>query len=127
MNKNILLCALIEVNSNIFVIADNKMNNMIQLRITEILEERGISKTQFADMMGVAKQNVNLLLETNNIKKLEQIAQVLNVRISDLWIDTDSEEEDVKGYLEYRNQVYKIKSLKDINEFLEMIENLKNK
>lgn len=100
---------------------------MIQLRITEILEERGISKTQFADMMGVAKQNVNLLLETNNIKKLEQIAQVLNVRISDLWIDTDSEEEDVKGYLEYRNQVYKIKSLKDINEFLEMIENLKNK
>ena len=47
---------------------------MIALRIEEILRERGITKTQFAEMMGVAKQNVNLLLNTNNTQKLEKIA-----------------------------------------------------
>ena len=43
---------------------------MITLRIEEILRERGITKTQFAEMMGVAKQNVNLLLNTNNTQML---------------------------------------------------------
>ena len=58
---------------------------MITLRIEEILKERGISKTQFAEMMGVKKQNVNLLIETNNIQKLEQIAGVLGVNFMELF------------------------------------------
>ena len=37
----------------------NSSDNMITLRIAEILAERNISKTQFAEMMGVKKQNVN--------------------------------------------------------------------
>lgn len=45
---------------------------MIALRIEEILRERGITKTQFAEMMGVAKQNVNLLLNTNNTQKIRE-------------------------------------------------------
>ena len=52
---------------------------MITLHIEEILKERGITKTQFAEMMGVAKQNVNLLLNTNNTQKLEKIAEVVGV------------------------------------------------
>ena len=60
---------------------------MITLRIAEILAERNISKTQFAEMMGVKKQNVNLLIETNNIQKIEQIAEVLGVDFSDLFVD----------------------------------------
>ena len=53
---------------------------MITLRIEEILKERGISKTQFADMMGVTKQNVNLLLNTTNTQKMEKMAEALEVK-----------------------------------------------
>ena len=65
---------------------------MITLRIEDILRERGISKTQFAEMMGVAKQNVNLLLNTNNIKKVEEIANKLGVKFSDLIKDENDED-----------------------------------
>ena len=62
---------------------------MITLRIEEILKERGITKTQFAEMMGVAKQNVNLLLNTNNTQKMEKIAEVLGVKFTDLFVADD--------------------------------------
>ena len=92
---------------------------MIELRIVDILAERGISKTQFAEMMGIAKQNVNLLLETSNIKKLEQIAQVLNVKLTDLWIDSDTPQEEIYGFIEYRGQIHKIKSKDDLQVLLD--------
>ena len=60
---------------------------MIKLRIAEILQEKGISKTEFAERMGIKKQNVNVLLETNNIRKLEEMADVLGVQLTDLWHD----------------------------------------
>lgn len=95
---------------------------MIQLRIVELLAEKGISKSQFAEMMGVAKQNVNLLLETSNIKKLEQIAQVLNLRLTDLWVDTDAPKEEIYGFIEYRGQIHKIKSKEDLQALLNIMQ-----
>ena len=45
---------------------------MIKLHIAEVLQEKGITKTEFARIMGIQKQNVNSLLETNNIRKIEE-------------------------------------------------------
>lgn len=86
---------------------------MIQLRIAEILKEKGISKTEFAEMMGVKKQNVNLLLETNNLKKLEEIANVLGVKLTDLWTDGDDTPLKINGYIEFENEIYTIKTVDD--------------
>ena len=91
---------------------------MIKLRIAEILTEKGISKTQFAEKMGIQKQNVNLLLETNNIRKLEQIAEALGVEFSDLFVNDKPNEESVNGYVEYRGEVFRIKSKTDLEELL---------
>lgn len=91
---------------------------MIKLRIAELLVEKGISKTRFAEMMGVAKQNVNLLLSTNNIQKLEQIADVLGVEFSDLFVSDKPAEEAVNGFVEYRGEVFRIKSKTDLEELL---------
>ncbi len=91
---------------------------MIKLRVSEILVEKGISKTRFAEMMGVAKQNVNLLLSTNNIQKLEQIAEVLGVEFSDLFVNDKPVEEAVNGFVEYRGEVFRIKSKTDLEELL---------
>ena len=95
---------------------------MITLRIAEILSERGISKTQFADMMGIAKQNVNLLLQTNNIQKLEHIAEVLGVDFSDLYINDKQPQDELNGFIEYKGEVYRIKTKTDLENLLKYIE-----
>lgn len=91
---------------------------MIKLRIAELLVEKGISKTRFAEMMGVQKQNVNLLLNTNNIQKLEQIAEALGVEFSELFVNDKPVEEAVNGFVEYRGEVFRIKSKTDLEELL---------
>ena len=83
-------------------------DNMITLRIAEILAERNISKTQFAEMMGVKKQNVNLLIETNNIQKLEQIAEVLGVDFLDLFVNDKRPQDELNGFVDYNPHLSKI-------------------
>ena len=94
---------------------------MITLRIEEILKERGITKTQFADMMGVAKQNVNLLLNTNNTQKMEKIAEVLGVKFTDLFVADDQPQDELNGFVEYKGEVYRIKTKNDLKSLLNKI------
>ena len=94
---------------------------MIKLRIAEILQERGLSKTEFAEMMGVKKQNVNLLLETNNIRKLEEIAGVLGVQLTDLWQDETNAHPTINGFIEFGGEVYTIKSIEDLQRLCDKI------
>ena len=96
----------------------NSSDNMITLRIAEILAEHNISKTQFAEMMGVKKQNVNLLIETNNIQKLEQIAEVLGVDFSDLFVDDKQPQDELNGFVEYKGEIHRIKTKADLENLL---------
>ena len=91
---------------------------MITLRIEEILKERGISKTQFADMMGVAKQNVNLLLQTNNTQKMEKIAEVLGVKFTELFVTDEQPQEELNGFVEYKGEIHRIKAKVDLENLL---------
>ena len=89
---------------------------MIELRIAEILQEKGISKTEFADMMGIKKQNVNVLLETNNIKKLEEIANVLGIDITDLWKGKNFSVPSINGFIEINGEVHVIRTVEEFNK-----------
>ena len=95
---------------------------MITLRIEEILRERGITKTQFAEMMGVAKQNVNLLLNTNNTQKMEKIAEVLGVKFTDLFVVDDQPQDELNGFVEYKGEIHRIKDKADLKSLLNLIE-----
>ena len=88
-----------------------------------MLTDKGISKTEFARLMGIQKQNVNALLETNNIRKIEEIAEKLGLKFSDL-IDDDSNDPqpEITGFVEVRGEVFRIKSKTDIEELLKKIE-----
>lgn len=97
---------------------------MITLRIVELLAERNISKSQFADMMGVKKQNVNLLIETNNIQKLEQIADVLGVNFADLIVDDKQPQEELNGFVEYKGEIHRIKTKADLENILKKLDHM---
>lgn len=94
---------------------------MIRLRIEEILRSRGISKTQFAEMCGIQKQNVNALLDTSNIKKLQEIANVLEVKLTDLIVEDAVESSPINGYIEYNGEVHSIKSIEDLNNLTNIV------
>ena len=94
---------------------------MIKLRIAEILQEKGISKTEFAERMGIKKQNVNVLLETNNIRKLEEIASVLNVSLTDLWQDETISQPSINGFIEFEGEIYTIKTVDDYKNLYQKI------
>lgn len=94
---------------------------MIRLRIEEILRIKGISKTQFADMCGIQKQNVNALLDTSNIKKLQEIANVLGIKLTDLIEDDTTESSPINGYVEYKGEVHTIKCIDDLFDLVETV------
>jgi transcriptional regulator with XRE-family HTH domain len=47
-----------------------------------LLEQRGISKSEFARRMGIQRQNVNVLFKTNNLETIARAADVLEVPLA---------------------------------------------
>ena len=90
-------------------------------RILELMRVRGISKSDLADAMGIKKQNVNLLLKTNNVEKLIGVSKVLKVSLNDI-IGEYKTEPDVKGCIVYQGVVHPINSRKDIEDILKGIQ-----
>lgn len=84
---------------------------MVKLQIEKILHEKKITKTAFADMLGIKKQNVNLLLETRNIDKIQEIADALGVDFYDLLFEKKIEvAPTINGYVEVDSTIYPLKS-----------------
>ena len=44
-----------------------------------LLEQRGMTKAEFARRMGIQRQNVNVLFKTNNLETIAHAAEVLEV------------------------------------------------
>lgn len=96
---------------------------MIKLRIEEILHKKRISKTAFADMLGIKKQNVNGALETKNLDKIQEIANVLGVDYLELITEKgEAPQPTVNGFVEYNEKIYKIASKEDLENLLQTIE-----
>lgn len=56
-------------------------------RIEDILRERGLRKTQLADMLGITKQSVGAILKSPSLSSLEKIASALDVPVWQLFAD----------------------------------------
>ena len=66
-------------------------------------------RNQIAEMMGIKKQNVNVLLETSNINKIEEIAEKLGLKFSDLVVDDNTDPQPaVSGYIEFAGKLLRL-------------------
>lgn len=96
---------------------------MIKLQIEHILREKRIKKSAFADMLGIKKQNVNGVLETKNLDKIQEIANTLGVDYLQLITDKDkTPKPTINGFVEYNEKIYKISSKEDLENLLQTIE-----
>ena len=84
----------------------------------EILRSKGISKTEFAEMMGIKKQNVNSLFQTKNIITLRRAAKVLDVPFELLISNADEPDIEINGYIEINGKMVKVKDRSDIVNLL---------
>lgn len=91
------------------------------LRVKEILEERGLLMKDFADQIGITRETLTRALKGNpQYSTLKAIAEGLDVPITDLFKQNEVKS-DINGYVEYQGKVYIIKSLEDLNKLTETI------
>ena len=98
---------------------------MVKLQIEKILHEKKITKTAFAEMLGIKKQNVNLLLETRNIDKIQEIADALGVDFNDLLFEKKVEvASSINGYVEVDSEIYPIKSREQFVTLIDKVDGI---
>lgn len=104
------------------------------LHADEIIARSGMKKCEFAEKIGVSRQNLKkVVIDSNNIQTLNKVAQVLGVSLSTLIYGTDGNKEEIimpnnganeiecnkqsriNGYIEVDDDiVYKIRSKEDL-------------
>ena len=90
-----------------------------------LLRRMGISKTEFAEKMGVKKQNVNALFATKNILVLKKAAQVLDVPLETLIADPEEKEDiTINGFVEVNKEVFRVRDKEELLRVLQAVEEL---
>lgn len=88
--------------------------------IKQLLKQRGMTFQQLADQLGIHRVNLSSSLSGNpTLSRLEEIAKVLNVEVTDLF--SKSNKEEITGYLEYQGEIHKISSIADVEGVLEKV------
>jgi len=84
-----------------------KIDNVMELRIKEILAQRGITLKEFATASGISQSNLSNYLNGNispTLETLKRIAANLGVDVVELF----KEKEDVEFYAKYDGAFYPI-------------------
>lgn len=70
---------------------------IVKDRVEAILRENGKTKVEFANLMGIAKQNVNALLRNPSREVCVKISEVLNVPLWQLFVSKEEVIEQESG------------------------------
>ena len=92
-----------------------------EIHADELLKSTGLTKAQFAAKMNIKPQNVNKLLGTNNVHTLKKIADLLGVSLSYILNGPIASADNLNGYVEYDNIIYRIKNKEDLEALLAKI------
>ena len=100
----------------------------VLLEVRSLVRQMGLSKKEFAERMGISKQNVNLVFKTKNILTLRKAAQVLDVPLETLIADaTEQEEITINGYVEVNRELYRVRDKEELLRVLQVVEELEAK
>lgn len=99
-------------------------------RIEDVLRQKGISKTEFAKLLGISKQAVTNVLNGNPTKaRLEEMAQLLGVPTWQLFVDPEDIYNDCAPRYQFcafirleDGQSFSTNSLSELRELLDKLE-----
>lgn len=93
-----------------------------ELRVKEILQERGIKMKEMAEHINVTPESLSRTLNGNpQYSTLKKIAEYLNVKVRDLFRDDDDDvktDNEMKGSLYFNNTMFVFNSRKELEKFL---------
>ena len=87
------------------------------LRIKEVIKEKNMTAQTLADKMGINRVGLSNHINGNpSVAVLEKIAAALEVPIQELF--EKEANENINGYIEIGNEVFKIASFQDMESLL---------
>ena len=92
-----------------------------ELRVKEILKERGMKMYELAEQMNIAPEALTRALQRNpQYSTLKTIADTLGVSVRDLFKgdDTQASNNEMRGCIFYGGEMYTFNSRKEIEKFL---------
>lgn len=92
-----------------------------ELRVKEILKERGMKMYELAETMGIAPESLTRALQRNpQYSTLKTIADTLGVSVRDLFKgdDTQASNNEMRGCIFYGGEMYTFNSREEIEKFL---------
>ncbi len=98
---------------------------MERFRIKEILKQKGMKMHELAERLGIHRTNLATSLSGNpTLSRLEEIANVLDVNVADLFIckkNDDANEKLLNGYVEFNGVIYRINEISELEKLLKLI------
>lgn len=96
----------------------------MEFRIKEICKEKGISMTMLADRLGIKPVALSQCLSGNpTIKRLQEIADILEVDIIDLFERKKAVNPVIEGCIFISGKAHVIKSRQELIDCVEMLSN----
>ncbi|WP_298981565.1 helix-turn-helix transcriptional regulator [uncultured Parabacteroides sp.] len=99
------------------------MNIMYKLRVKEILKTQGRTGRDLATELGMTEVGLYKAIGENgnpSLKRLQDIADSLNVEVWELFTERP-EESEISGFIKAKGVIYEIKSLQDIENLLDIL------
>lgn len=91
-----------------------------ELRVKEILKERGMKMKELAEVMKIAPETLTRALQNNpQYKTLKTIADTLGLSVRDLFKDANEDKnKEMRGCIFYNNEMFAFNSRKELEEYL---------
>ena len=91
-----------------------------ELRVKEILKDRGMKMKELAEIMKIAPETLTRALQNNpQYKTLKTIADTLGISVRDLFKDANEDKNrEMRGCIFYRNEMFTFNTRNELEEFL---------
>lgn len=91
-----------------------------ELRVKDILKERGMKMKELAEIMKIAPETLTRALQNNpQYKTLKTIADTLGISVRDLFKDANEDKNrEMRGCIFYRNEMFTFNTRNELEEFL---------
>jgi len=93
--------------------------------IRKKMREQNVSLEELSEKCGLSSMSIFRVINKKNynptLLTLKKICKVLNINISEIITDDETNEEDIHGFLEYKGIIHKISSYNEFLKFYELV------
>lgn len=102
---------------------ETKVTITDELRVKELLKERGKMMKDFAEQIGISRETLTRALQGNpQYSTLKTIADGLGLSVRDLFKPRE-EEQTLQGVITYKGEAYVIRNRQDFDALADLIRN----